>query len=390
MMQQKCFQLCCRTLCAIAPKQSSVMLAFCVFTQFLASCSLYAAPLTAGTSFTQRLASAHSGFVDGKSLRLAILDVATISGKDSEHVNVWLDRKVDPGLPVSPGALGPTRYASLIAIANEADCICYPVDDCVVIGRPQWVAEVAQNFFSNPSPETRVAASSARFDFSWPRLSTPAEVASHIAATSGFGASASSGLPHDLWPDHQWKEMRGATAIKLVRMQFADVTERNSLSASFTRAYTSKVTEDLQLKVQTIDPKAEFRRSRTGPQKAAYQLTASVSAHVLLCNELWGVSENPQAESFREGEDGLAFLDEDQRTFTLNVQNKRAGDVLASLLGRVNLRCDFEQGANLLAQNIVSFSAKDQTLGQLVRLVAKQASMKAEASDKGVRFVPAE
>ena len=102
-----------------------------------------AQPLSVRSEFAQRLSKRHSGIVDGQPLRVAITLVASPNTRASDHVNVWLDRNVDPDAPVSPGALGPTRYASLTKIADEAGCVCYPVQDCVLIGRPIWVADLA-------------------------------------------------------------------------------------------------------------------------------------------------------------------------------------------------------------------------------------------------------
>ncbi|MEM0926031.1 MAG: hypothetical protein AAGJ83_08340, partial [Planctomycetota bacterium] len=96
-------------------------------------------PLREVDSFSQRLLEPHSGVIDGTEFREAILMVAQPRSQRSGSINVWIDRKVNPNALISPGALGPTRFASLAQIADQVDCVCFPVDACVLVGREKWV-----------------------------------------------------------------------------------------------------------------------------------------------------------------------------------------------------------------------------------------------------------
>ena len=134
---------CTAGLTSVAPGVQALAAMIC-----LASIGQLAAadPLGYQSDFAQRLLEPHSGTIDGSTLRNALQLVAHNHDAPDRHINIWLDRRVNPDATVSPGELGPTRYASIIKIAKQRGCICYPVHNCVLIGRERWVGTVRATF----------------------------------------------------------------------------------------------------------------------------------------------------------------------------------------------------------------------------------------------------
>lgn len=372
---------------------ASVTLTVCLFV-WHTFCLTAAAiePLASNQAFTQRLQEPHTGLVDGQGLRNALL-LAAKNNRDGEpDENLWIDRKVNPDTPVSPGTLGPTRYASLCRIAEEADCVCFPLNNCILIGRPQWVAAMLRSFFSedgqNARSRRRVQHESPPVDIAWPDLTTPSEALARVqrAGTATLpGHPANDAIPHDLWPATSLHNLSPQVAIDLIRGQFLPIkasnTTRDGVSPGrdetpLERSYQFPNSGHFFEAASKVDPAATFVRE--GPR---YHLTANLETHALLCEQLLSRPRGEVSGDSTSRDDALQRLRQDTRTFTLNVRNQPAGRVLASLVANLQIQCRFDPAANPQLEQLVSFSAKDQTLWQLVRLIMDKASLKIEAAE---------
>lgn len=347
-----------------------------------------------------RLLQPHSGLVDGTELRKAIQMVAA-SGEDSSvPLNAWLDRKVDPGTPVSPGALGPTRYASLVKIARQANCVCYPVGNCVLIGRPTWVSMMLEKqFLERAETSSRESYSETMdvVDVRWPRLSTPMDARRAVLAAASKNGPLPPDrfeevlLPHDLWPEAHLHRIHPDLAIQLIDGQFLDpnLSRASAGKFRFTRSY------------QFADVIEIVKRSANNPSVQArrvgklVQVSAPAENHIQLCetlltrvaNTAQSMAGASQSGLDSKGDAALRTLRNDSRTFTLTVQNQPARKVLKALASQLNLECEFSPDANPQFDQRVSFEAVDQTLWELVRLIATQASLKIGARNGKLQFV---
>ncbi|MCS7466060.1 hypothetical protein NZK35_05150 [Stieleria sp. ICT_E10.1] len=349
-----------------------------------------AEPLSQADEFAQRLREPHTGFVDGQTLRLAIAIVSQQQTQPNRHINTWIDRKVNPDRLVSPGGLGPTRYASLCKVAAAAGCVCYPVDNCVLIGRASWVAELSHRLYSDVDddvPGRRSRRGDAEsMDLQWPDLTTPDEA---MQLVRGHSAGRQSGdiaplsLPHDLWPETMLRDISPQLALQLIAGQFLGELPDAPIEVPFARAYQFAGASSVVDGLREIDPNLQMKVS--GGQ---IRLLAIPVAHQAFClqmlsipdEELVPVPVNPAAGT------ALQRLKTNQRTFSLNVVDKPAGPLIQALVGQLGLQCQFDPAANPQLEKRVSFSVVDQTLWQLVRLITDQASLKIDAAGDKLRI----
>ncbi|MCA9136990.1 MAG: hypothetical protein KDB00_09525 [Planctomycetales bacterium] len=349
-----------------------------------------AEPLSQRDQWVQRLQEPHTGLVDGMTLRVAILTVAQSQTQPARHINTWIDRKVNPDLAVYPGGLGPTRYASLCKIAESAGCVCYPVDNCILIGRPAWVAELSRTVFLE-SDSSRVRSPSnaphrAAVDLDWPNLTTPSEAIQIARGHSGGRPDdglAGETLPHDLWPATMLRDISPQLAEQLIRGQFTDGTEIDRLAIPFTRSYRFAGTKDAIDSLRDIDP--NLKTNTSGGQ---VRLLATAAAHQRFCVEI--LSKPDQKSQLANMNpvkgDALERLQSNERTFIFQASNDPAGKLIKGLTAQIGIECEFDAEANQQLSKLVTIKAVDQTVWQLVRLIAEKASLKIQASGDKLRI----
>ncbi|QEG02167.1 hypothetical protein Mal15_62510 [Stieleria maiorica] len=349
-----------------------------------------AEPLSQKDEFAQWLQEPHTGLVDGRSLRLALQIAAAHQTQPSRHINVWVDRRVNPDSPVSPGNLGPTRYASLCKIAASAGCVCYPLDNCVVIGRPAWVAELSRQVYSQaddaaPNRHATRGPAGNRIDLQWPDLTTPNEALEMIRGHMDDRRAdlpATNTFPHDLWPETLLRDISPQLALHLIAGQFLDVRKADENDAPFARTYQFAAAQDALKSIQNIDPNLRFDVSG-----GRLRLQATPAAHQAFCRQMLSIprGDSPADQPVPAGANALEILKQNERVFSLEVTDKPAGALIQALVAQLGLQCQFDPAATPQLEKRVSLSAVDQTLWQLVRLITDQASLKIEAAGDKLR-----
>ena len=310
--------------------------------------------LSVQSEFVRRLRQPHSALVQGKEFRDALRQVAQA---ESGHlqINLWIDRKVNPNLQVYPGALGPTRFASLSKIAEAANCVCHPVDGCVLIGRAEWVDWLVAGL------PRKSRGSEQPVDVRWPDFTTPSEALQQVGV-----AQSDATLPHDLWPNSKWTKIRPTLAERLIRGQFL-ATDR--APPTYARAYRFANTKPAEASILQAEPTATFKR--TGGDVV---LTGSGTAHrrfVAACLSDRDGSQRPS--------DAVAALAKDKRTFKLEVESEMAGAIVKQLAGVAQIECDFDPDANQQLRKLVTFTVKDKTLWEIIQQVGRQADLRFES-----------
>ncbi|MCC9604093.1 hypothetical protein LOC67_26365 [Stieleria sp. JC731] len=353
----------------------------------------------------QRLLEPHSGQIDGQSLRIAVQLVGDIGDQPARHLNIWIDRKVNPDTLVSPGNLGPTRFASLEKIAEAVNCKVYPIDNCILFGRPQWVAKLSQELLqtaaSAPEQNDPINFRSDTISVYWPDLTTPHDAFEAILSQASTGSNLTHevvsrsftqlgltpDLPHDLWPATSLVEINPLVAATLVAGQFQDLEAKQAEAIKFERCYRFPNVKTQLEKLRQRDPAAKLRLERDGANLLADFDTHRELFSQLLASETKDKANDAAAEKTNEG-NPLQRLKNDSRTFTLTVSNKPTGAVLAQLFSTAKVDYEFAPTANPELTNLISFEAKDQTLWQLVHLIAKKSSLKIQAAEQTLLVLP--
>ena len=294
--------------------------------------------------------------------RETILTVA----KQSE-TNVWIDRHVDPSALVNPGPLGPTVYAGLVKVAAERDCVVFPVANVVLVGRENWVDACAAGLMSLPK-------TSSTANVAWSQLTTPSEA--FAAATD---QAKTFRLPHDLWPATSLNLVSRPAAANLVVSQFGrrlkstkDLDPNNSVLLDFkkkaTRIYSAN--ETLESTIRQKDPLATIKRLGKKTSVTAVARTHRIAAELVLKNTAGAPRVQGQVA-------------DDARTYSLNLVNKPVGAVIQEFAAKAKLKCDIKPEALVAAGQIITMSAEDKTLKELIELAAKHANLKIDWFDGG-------
>lgn len=344
-------------------------------------------PLRASQPFVMQLTDSHTGSVDGRSFRQAIRIAAAAQGETTKSINVWLDRKVDPDCAVFPGPLGPTRYASFCQIAQAAECVCFPLDNCVLIGRSAWVAAVLEGIFSPANDAAsggeRVHRKTSPVDVQWPPLTTPNEALEHLQrqlAGQSLGYGDLPTLPHDLWPAVEMYDISPHLMYRLIVGQFLPLQPSE---APIRRFYKFPRQREAFASINGVDPQAKL-----GADGGLQIVTATAAAHVWLCQQLLSAadSDDQRAAVAVRGSTLIDRLRSDGRTFSMTVENEPAERVIKTLAAGMKVRVRFDAAANRRVQQRVTFQAEDKTLWELLRLITDRASLKIDAAEGSLRI----
>lgn len=353
-------------------------------------------------SFEQRCQSPHGAVFEQVPLRQAIDSVAKPGTVTS--LNVWLDRAVNPDQLVTPSSLGPTRFASLQAIASAAGCLSVAAGDCVIIGRPDWVASIVMEH--NRTLASRASRERRRIDVRWPLLTTPEQAVAVVRRKAPWAKLSLRELPHDLWPAVDWHRVSPAMAWLLIEGQFLaaeDIAGKAKLP--FRKSYvgpqamaaakrTTEASENLAVSVAgaavtvsgDIEAQARFCALWLGtpPRPDQVNQTGTIGQSAQQSQAAGNKAMNGSASASNQANgsepaadvvDPWKVLRADRRQFTLEVIDKPAGAVLLALLQNAGVAAEIDPEANKAAQTLVNLQDRDQTLEQLVQQVLRKASL---------------
>lgn len=351
-------------------------------------------PLSQRDEWVQRLREPHTGLVDGMPFRIAVLTVAQSQTQPDRHINLWIDRKVNPDAAVYPGGLGPTRYASLCKVAEAVGCVCFPLDNCILVGRPSWVAELTRTLLmesdSRPSRSQGAPPRRAAIDLQWPSLTTPTEALQILQGQAAKGqlvrrpvnGVVNGQLPHDLWPAVTLRDISPQLVQQLIIGQFMDGSESARLMDPFERSYRFTEMNDAIDEARKMDPNL-----KASPRGGQVRLLATPSAHQRFCNEILSQPDAKMMQAINnpEGGNALERLQANKRTFIFEAINDPAGKLIKALTAQIGIECEFDADANQELSKLVTFKAVDQTVWQIVRLITDKASLKIQASGDKLR-----
>lgn len=293
-----------------------------------------------------RLTSDFRSAIRDRPLRAALESIATAAS-----VNLWLDRQIDPTIPIRPEADTSTPYQAIMAIARSAGCHAVAVDNVVLVGRAPWVKSVAAAILTQP-------AEGIKERISWPDLTTP------TAAATSFGRSPRSPLPHDLWPAVRWTEMDIRTAHQLIAGQFDWMPSSSEPSGYQKLTSQGKVTafypRGPQMPIVRSAVMASDRTATIKEIDSQLLIKADAAAHVAAINA-WLESSTPKAPK---------SLDIDQVRFTLRLENAVAEQVFAQLATAAGRTMIKEPNAADACLQKVSLTANNETLRDLAQRVA--------------------
>lgn len=343
--------------------------------------------------------------ITAKPLRETLTQIATIA-----ELNLWLDRRVNPSLPVNLPGGSQSVYQALARGAESLDLRVAVVGNVVLVGRPEWVHTLAGAVLALPA---ELREDDAWPPISWPDATTPDE-ALQLAASSGERDTRL--LPHDLWPAVNWRGVSPQLAVLLITAQFdlmpadpqphlwsswdshqiergqenpaagprgvlfsrepsfvspgasdAQPTRRPRRSfewqplqapSSLTLVYPNgPYVPQLKQAVQAADSSSRFRTGRSG---GPLELTGSPGAHLAaIAVYVSQVSVAPAVEL-------------DSTRFSLRLRDAPAEDVFAQLAATARRQLQIAPAAAAACRQRVTLEGVNVTLAELTARIAKQ------------------
>jgi len=275
-------------------------------------------------------------------LRDALNQIATLS-----DVNLVIDRRVDPTTPVNTGKDPTTAYQAILGIADSANLRVVVVENVIIVGRGPWVESLVGVILADP-PRGKILDS-----VQWPELSTPT-IAADAASMKLTGL-----LPHDLWPETHWKEIRQETAAQIIAAQFDQMPTASGALVPIVAA--PRVTAlypgiaDVTKEIKSLDPGAVIVS-----KKNHLSAKATPAAHIAAINRWLRTTKT------------AATVDIDKALFTLRLQDAVAEDALRQLSATAGLQLIIRDDAKASCGARVSLVANDVTLRQLTNQIADQ------------------
>ncbi|MDA8745434.1 hypothetical protein N9N28_12440 [Rubripirellula amarantea] len=340
-----------------------------------------------------KLSSPTTAIVDGRGFRSGVQSVAQAAG-----VNVWIDRNVDPDRIIAAGKLGPTVYDALAKLAEQNGCRVLVAPNMVVLGRAAWLDQVASMIEQSP----KGTSSRSTNDIVWPDLTTPSEALAIVRSVSREKSRQESPtesyqkspeqLPHDLWPEVSWKDVRFPIAETLVRAQFVDANEGPVRSLSHRYVGLSLETAKEAIASASDSESASDSGLASGSGLASDSgngPTNEADARTRVRKRGRDIEVLGNAEVHRALMAALVMRAKRDRpagsteaTFTLTTR-ARASDILVKLASAGGIVCTIELSAIDVCDQQVTLEAKDATIEELVRMITDQVGASVTFSELG-------
>jgi len=291
------------------------------------------------------------------------------------RVAIFLDRRIDPGRPVSAAVDARSLSETLRDLANRLGLDVCMVGDVVYFGPSDTAADLSAlaslRRHELAKAERQFALALIRpKPLAWPRLTPPRDIVAGLADRYRIEVhDAEKHLPHDLWPEVQLPPVSFVDGLSLVL-------------AGFGKAF---VWEDGGHAVRLIDMPGRVEtteRYEIGPSSAALaeQLQRMLpDAQVKV--EGGVVIVRASAQAHQEIRRAIAAAhapaqpSEGRKVYTLKVENAPAGAILKSLAQQpeVNLRYDTAPVERL--RRTVSLDLKNATLEQTLKATLDQVGL---------------
>ena len=316
----------------------------CITTSLLA-----VSPFNERSTFNQRLQIRTNSVLDGRTFREALTRIC-----ETNELNLWIDRRVNPSERIEIGPVGPTVFQAIQKIAASQSCDVMPVSGVILVGRPKWIRGLSEHILAAKPNEL-----GSVIDVHWDELTTPSEALSTVESLT---ATAEPPLPHDHWPKNSWNSIDSGVAKLLIRGQF---TESNALTHGedqrskklITRIYslTATTREKATAKIPELVPGTKLTRSATG-----LSVQASAAQHLLITS--WLLTH----QAVEKGAD----IDGD--TFTLKKMSTTAENAFRQLANTAGLRCVIDSSAQAACGEFVTLEGENVTLRFLLERIAEQ------------------
>lgn len=365
------------------------LLGFCTFwTAVVRAAPAGSASLVSGTELVEQLAAPVSVSWSNLPLLRALKSLGA-----AQHLAIVLDRRVDPGRPISLVLAEEPLGNALEKIARHLQIGYCQLGSIAYFGPPA-MAERLRTLAALRLEDIRPlpAAMSRKFllarSWHWDDLAEPRKLVAELAEEAGVELSGVDKIPHDLWPAADWPLLTWIDRLTLVAAQF-DLTFR--LDKTGNRVELIPLPDKAVLSRTYEVPRdaaAVARRwakevpgARVTVEKNKIRLAGRLEDHELVEQRLRGTPSQ------------RATVTAGKEVYQLSVENAALSQVVDQLAGRLNLKFDWNRAAidvaGISVDQLVSVKVQNAPLDELLRAVFAGTGLTFKRADRAISIYPA-
>jgi hypothetical protein len=305
---------------------------------------------------------------------------------DSQHVSLWVDRRVDPQHIVNAQFTDADLSQVLERILDDANLGWSAWEEIIYIGPKESAREAATLLaIARGSLDELSASRRARWlaaeAASWPRLSDPRTVLAGWLEQAGVTVKHSEALSHDLWDGRKLPPLPLVDRVVLLLLGF-DKTCRISASGQtleivpITRPVS--ITEEYAPGRQMRELLSAFREDASvvlNRQGNRVAVTGRWEDQQRARQIIKGAGANRNATTARPGRN-------QERRFSLKLENQRVDKVIEQLTGQLRLEVIWQADAQSRRETLTSCDVRNGTLEELLTGVLSPAGLSFTLSEK--------
>lgn len=307
--------------------------------------------------FQQQLAAPASIFWDEVPISSAISELSR-----TQRMHCWLDRRLDPSMPISFSSQQAALGKSLLQLATDNENLDIAWIGDVLIFGPKDAAERVATV--HRIHRDRLDAMQSRFHrtawinrktMRWDKLATPRILVDRLERELESDIAGKDLVPHDLWNGGILQDLPLYVRLELVLSGF-DLTFafRSDGGARIIRMPEQPVaTWKLKIPRDRRDTVKEIVLRQPAAALDGDRLTASWTTYQLVKQAL--VDDNSDNETL------------DNARYTLKAQNQQVGPFLQNLCKQLGLECRFDNVDSVELQRRVSFEVREVRLEALLQ-----------------------
>lgn len=341
-----------------------------------------------GAELVERLRTPLSASWSNLPLSRALASLAA-----TQRVAVVLDRRIDPGQPITLVISQQPLAAALAMIARRVNAGYSQLGPVAYLGPPHAAGRL-RTLAALHLEDTRVLppAAARKFlvirDWAWDDLAEPRSLVNQLAAEAGIKIESADKIPHDLWPAAHWPPLTWIDRLTLLTAQF-DLTFRVDKTGG--RVELVAVPEKVAI-ARTYragrDASAVARRwakavpaAKVAIEQNAIRVEGLVEDHELVERRLRGTPNE------------RTTVTAGQEVYQLSVEKAALAQVVEQLAGRLSLRFEWDRpaidAAGISVDQLVSVKVQNVGLDDLIRAILKDTGLAFRREAQTVTIFPA-
>ncbi|PHS04825.1 MAG: hypothetical protein COA78_16005 [Blastopirellula sp.] len=366
----------------ICPTKSLLHFTVLVLTFSIATLQeIQAVDFKTGTAFEKQLEVQVDIHWEGQTARAAMNRLSEVY-----ELAIFLDRRIDPDQTFDLEISQTKLDIGLKLLARKLQCgVCYvgpvvyfgPVETTQIL--PTVVA-IQSDYAKKLNVPLATSLSSPK-QLSWPRLSQPRDLATQVAGSAGLSwIDLEKAVPHDLWMEQEFPKLTTTQQLSLLlagfdlSYKFSDPQSNSPQLIPITMPKNVTLTRNYEFRGDIADAVKKIRDAYPEVSVEALeqglQITGKYEAQQQIGRILRGVKVR------------RSTIVDSKQIFTMSIQQKPLGAVIASIAKKLKLTVSPAVGIEIELKQLVSFDVTKIELKELLDRTFEGTGLKYQLEDK--------